>query len=390
MRNRIANLDIPDHVGLAYDVWAPTGPDGKIPTDGDRKKNWLQKIAAIPVPADYKPAFDRWKASFTPADVLGDFTLTSRLLLGHGNPAPSEVGLTVHHTWGVPLIPGSALKGLCANYVQTAYGPQDNTSLLWELNDTARRDWRGVIWKGARIRQGPGEFYRDLFGAPDAEADQEFEKHGLRAGAQKGQVIFHDALYIPDSAPGDKPFAVDVLTPHQSEYYRAAGDQADQWPNDYDDPNPVNFLNVRPGAKFLIALSGPEDWVALARHFLTEALEDWGVGGKTAAGYGRGRVAKWRNGELSAHARSDDLDEFARWVGAPQAEDGTQLQTTNEKLGGVENQWIGRLSRLSDAERMEAVKLIEKWEPKKSKKKKLQEQAARFRKIISTIRNPEN
>jgi hypothetical protein len=37
----------------------------------------------------------------------------------------------------------------------------------------------------------------------------------------------------------------------------------------------------------LFALSGPPDWTQLTEQLLRGALEKWGVGGKTSAGYGR-------------------------------------------------------------------------------------------------------
>jgi len=61
-----------------------------------------------------------------------------------------------------------------------------------------------------------------------------------------------------------------------------------RWPNDYDSPNPVGFISVRPGTKFLLALSGEGEWPELALCLLTEAIGAWGAGGKTSAGYGRG------------------------------------------------------------------------------------------------------
>ena len=54
-----------------------------------------------------------------------------------------------------------------------------------------------------------------------------------------------------------------------------------------DSPNPVGFITVRPGAQFLLAVTGPDAWRDRAMQLLLEALENWGVGGKTSAGYGR-------------------------------------------------------------------------------------------------------
>jgi CRISPR-associated protein Cmr6 len=274
----------PDHhIGLAYDTWAPTGSDGKIP-EAERAR-WLHTLSGIAIAADYRHFFDRWKAGFQePRDRTFELTLASRLLVGHGNASGAEVGLCVHRTWGVPVIPGSALKGLLAHYVDAVYGPADPTRPPWEQTETDRIAYQGIVWKGRRIQRGPGAMYRTLFGAPDAEEDAEMAKQGYDAGATAGLITFHDALYLPGSTDDDKPFVPDVLTVHQKTYYDSSGRA---WPIDYDNPVPVAFLSVRPGAKMLLALSGPPDWTQLAARLLQDALDKWGAGAKTSAGYGR-------------------------------------------------------------------------------------------------------
>lgn len=298
--------EIPDHLGLAYDAWAPVvseGSDrskhGKVPDKGTNdnispRASWLEKLAGLQIAPYYAHAFERWKKSFAvPGHTLLDFTLDSRLLVGHGNPSATEVGLTVHHTWGAPVITGSALKGLCAHYTASIYGPDDLDILPWDQLDKERAQFQGVLWDGKKIKAGPGGYYRALFGAPDAQLDKNARPE-WKTGAARGGVFFHDALYIPGSIAGDRPFAPDVLTVHQKTYYNAQGKseqgKPEPWPNDYDSPNPVAFLTVRPKAKFLIALSGPEEATVLAAHILSEALREWGVGGKTSLGYGRGSV----------------------------------------------------------------------------------------------------
>jgi len=187
---------------------------------------------------------------------------------------------SVHHTWGVPMIPGSALKGLLAHYVDAMYGPENTDLPPWEQQDMERERvcYQGVTWHGRRVRRGPGEVYRALFGSPDADEDDAMRDRGIEAGAAAGRIVFHDAL--PGSAEGDRPFAADVLTVHQKGYYGSSGVA---WPNDYDNPNPVGFLSVRPGARMLLALSGPPDWTRLAERLLTDALREWGVGGQGEA-----------------------------------------------------------------------------------------------------------
>lgn len=275
MRQSLQGVGIPDHIGLAYDSWAPVECDGKVP-DAIRAQ-WLADLAAIPTSPDYIDYFRRWKMSFhEPADRVFELELAHRMLVGHGNTSATEVGLTVHHTWGVPVIPGSALKGLVAHYVDAVYGGEEETRIAY----------RGVVWSSnkKRIQRGPGVIYREMFGAPDADEDEAMRERGLAAGASAGVVTFHDALYVPDSAPQGKPFAADVLTVHQKTYYEQKGPD---WPNDYDKPIPVAFLTVRPRVKMLLALSGPADWTALAEQLLRDALDKWGVGGKTSVGYGR-------------------------------------------------------------------------------------------------------
>ncbi|HXF54794.1 MAG TPA: type III-B CRISPR module RAMP protein Cmr6 [Hyphomicrobiaceae bacterium] len=288
-------------MGLAYDAWAPVGDDGKVP-DTERA-GWLSALAGTAVSTDYRRAYECWKASFrAPSHRVFELMLASRLLIGHGNSSAIDIGLTVHHTWGVPVIPGSALKGLLAHYVDAVYGPDDPSLPLWEQvgEAKARADYQGITWRSGRIERGPGAVYRALFGAPDAKQDDEMRTQGFDAGASAGAVVFHDALYVPGSVTGDRPYAADVLTVHQKEYYNSEGKSP---PNDYDDPNPVAFLTVRPGARLLFALSGPEDWTALAERLLRDALERWGVGGKTSAGYGRVLAPEQAGGVRSSTGR---------------------------------------------------------------------------------------
>jgi CRISPR-associated protein Cmr6 len=261
------------------------GDDGKVPDA--RRAEWLSALAALAVAPDYSRSFQRWKTSFSaPGDRVFELVLASRLLVGHGNSSAIDVGITVHHAWGVPVIPASALKGLVAHFVDATYGPNEPERRPWEQegDERARADYQGVTWRGRRIERGPGAVYRALFGAPDAQEDDAMRERGFDAGASAGLVTFHDALYVPKGGADDRPFAADVLTVHQKDYYDSSGGS---WPNDYDSPNPVAFLTVRPGARLLFALSGPADWTELAERLLRDALEKWGVGGKTSAGYGR-------------------------------------------------------------------------------------------------------
>jgi len=259
------------HFAHAYDVLDPKlKPDGKA--DPEARDKWLERCEQILVSPDYALPYRRWKDSFGTEAETRVVEAKSRILIGHGNPSGSDVGLTVHHTWGVPILPGSALKGLTANYVDVVYGDRE---------EPERRGWLGPTWTGRRINRGDGagEHFGRLFGAPAVDGEEGSDRRGL--------VEFHDALYVPRSA-GSQPFARDVLTVHQKQYYDSQGKS---WPNDWDSPNPVGFVTAKPGTRFLLVLTGASGWRERAMTLLLEALSDWGIGGKTSAGYGRLRVS---------------------------------------------------------------------------------------------------
>jgi CRISPR-associated protein Cmr6 len=229
------------HVGLMLDRFLPQHDDEH--TGAKQLYDLAQQTEVSPV---YKSAFSRWRQSLQRLEGVRLFTATaaSPIAVGLGNESVLEVGLTVHRTYGVPIIPGSALKGLCR---------------------------RGAL----RLRSEgklTDEQFRVLFGYSDDNG---------RASA--GYIVFWDAWYDPESVQG-KPFHRDTITVHHADYYTSRG-QA--YPTDFDDPNPVPFLVVRPGARFLFAVQSPDDgWGAFAQNLLQWCLQNLGVGAKTNAGYG--------------------------------------------------------------------------------------------------------
>ncbi len=348
IRDRVG-LDAGDHVGLAYTTLAPVAQDGKVP---DKTKDpWLAKLADIAVAPDYRAHLDAWIASFAHASArLFALTLDARLLIGHGNASGTDVGLTVHHTWGVPIIPGSALKGTLAHHVATTYGSDPSVT----TPDPAHDPWRGVGWVGTAITRGPGELYRALFGAPDADDDRAVSA----PGATRGYVVFHDALYLGDASPVcevispapelTRPFTADTLTVHQKGYY---DDRGKSEPCDHDDPNPVGFLTVRPKAQFVVVLEGLPDWTALAGHLLRESLAQRGVGGKTTNAYGRATLTDAR---LPAPPPSAAITEFSAWL--DEARGGAVPQ--RDLLAQIRDEQLERLCALSGAERIAAAALV--------------------------------
>lgn len=159
------------------------------------------------------------------------------LLTGTGEAGIRNVGLALHGTYGWPVLRGSALKGVAHAYA---------------------RD----------VAQLPEADRRDIFGTrPDAD-DHE-----------PGTVAFLDAVWHGT----DCTVAAHVLTPHYGPYY---GDRSGTVPPaEYHNPVPVTYLAVT-GGTFIATVIGPAATVDTARDLLTAAVDDLGVGAKTAAGYG--------------------------------------------------------------------------------------------------------
>lgn len=210
----------------------------------------------------YQSAFVRWQKAYDACYLSGQtlratLTTQDRLAIGLGNASPFEVGLTLDHTYGLPFMPGSALKGLAAAHASQA----------WAVNDAG--------WK-----EKTGEYHRFVFGDT----------------TQAGCIDFLDAWIRPESVSGTT-LVPDVTTPHHGAYYQA--DDTDQTPAaDWDSPVPVPFLTVNKGIKFelvlgcdLLAENAAErdtisGWLRKVSDLLCEALKHRGLGGKTSSGYG--------------------------------------------------------------------------------------------------------
>ena len=215
---------------------------------GDEKAKQLllsdAKKAVTSARDSYTPVFTRREQGLTPPEFETFKVKTrGRFAVGLGIESPIEVGLRLHHTYGTPIIPGSALKGVASHYCSEIWG----TDATFKLG---------------------GEAHSVLFGTT----------------AKAGAITFEDAWMLPEDL--DKAFELDVMTPHHSKYYTGA--DATREPTDFDMPVPVPFLSIR--GRFHVALGvepGAESWGALAKGLIKESLQMSGVGAKTRAGYGR-------------------------------------------------------------------------------------------------------
>jgi CRISPR-associated protein Cmr6 len=217
------------------------------------KARLVEDVAAIPVPPVYAKFFERWESgmkTLCPKEGLGIAKVQGRMAVGLGDESVLETSVKLHRTYGVPYIPGSALKGLVASYARNRIGGE------WAKDKPA---------------------YQIVFGKTE----------------EAGYLTFHDALYVPGSANG-KPLRADVITVHHPDYYggiKKGGELSP--PADWDDPNPVPFLSVT--GDYLVALSAVPDcelWITQTWKILELALREEGIGAKTSSGYGRMKLSQ--------------------------------------------------------------------------------------------------
>jgi len=240
------------------------------------RSDWLKKLVKRFQKEDnpalhelQKSLIKRWQEQVlaTPS-LIFEMRLRSRMVVGLGGKNALEFGITLHHTSGMPILPGSALKGAARNFalLTIAADPDypNNAASLEEL-DAQLMSRDDMLHTDALI-------YRRAFGSQESA----------------GECIFHDALVSRMPTTGSL-YAVDVMTPHFVKYYTSSGGDA---PDDGDNPNPISFLTVERGTTFGVAVStrrGAPDEEAVrlrAAQWVVEALDMLGIGAKTVAGYG--------------------------------------------------------------------------------------------------------
>lgn len=237
-RNKLMGISIQPstHAGLWLDKYLEEQMKG----GGENAKKRHFEAVEKPLTDAYLVFFERWQHSLEQAGAMTrKAKAQGRLVIGIGGESVLETSITLHHTYGVPYIPGSALKGLAARYARTRLKKE-----TWGKDTTA---------------------YQTLLGDTTTA----------------GYVTFFDALYIPGSAKQASPLALDVITVHHPEYYRGEG----MPPADWDNPTPIPFMSAT--GSYLVALHGAEDWVKGAFEILELALVEEGIGARTSSGYGR-------------------------------------------------------------------------------------------------------
>ncbi len=188
-----------------------------------------------------------------------------RLVVGLGNPSVTETSMTLHNIYGIPYIPGQALKGITRSY------------FLQKYFDIEKKEFGIIKINAAEFKAK--ELYKIIFG------DDYYGEAN-----EKGSIIFFDAFPVSDEIIIEK----DVMTPHYSNYYGKGWNPTDEFST-----NPIPFYTVKNTKfNFLFALIKEEirmneekiiyaeDLKNFVSKLIKEALEEHGVGAKTSVGYG--------------------------------------------------------------------------------------------------------
>ncbi len=184
------------------------------------------------------------------ADNTFELKTQTRLVVGLGSGSVLETSIKLHHIYGVPYIPASAIKGVLRAY------------RIWEL-----ADWDKDKFKEIEKRIDENK--------PNSDKEKKIIKI-FGNQQQKGKLIILDAY--PTDFEG---FDIDIMNPHFPDYY-----DKDKAPADWQNPNPITFLVIPKGTTFKFFFKNVNVYDGYLEKNLKEAFENIGIGGKTSLGYG--------------------------------------------------------------------------------------------------------
>ncbi len=205
------------------------------------EEGWIEKINQR-----FQKVLDDFKNSgfeVFPSHFPFPFPLSWRMVIGLGGTHPQETSMTLHHIYGIPYIPGSAVKGVTRHWVILSKFNNDEVA---------------------------------------AEGDEDF-KNIFGTQTQAGKVIFFDAYPV-----GNITLKMDIMNPHYPDYYSGKKKDSKEIPPpaDWQNPNPIKFLTVEKTMFNFYLASRDSELLNKAAKWLKEALKKYGIGAKTSLGYG--------------------------------------------------------------------------------------------------------
>jgi len=213
--------------------------------------------------------------SFQGSVAAFEATLGGRMMVNLAGGVVENAGIALDRCFGLPFIPGSAVKGIT------------RVQALWEIHDAQGTEKQRLL-RLAMLLLGYGAHdVRGDFGWAGGSSEAQTAANEIGANEFKGCACFLPAY--PTTSP---ILVVDMVNPHYPQYYGGRPGLA----TDDESPVPNYFPAVEAGSSFgfavllnrvpnLPGITAPE-LLAPARQWLERAVTRKGVGAKTAAGYG--------------------------------------------------------------------------------------------------------
>lgn len=379
-------------------------PGAKDTGDQQPRREWFKALLGKAAVSSASEPRRQWLAQAASAGggLLLYAQLQSRLMVNMAGGVMENAGLCLDR-YGLPLITGSAVKG-CARRmaIQSLVEKREEGATANDLADLLAAaaqifGWGETDWKQGRTRGKngkPGDLFSDFeFGCGEGALWKQVRPlaasrlFALRAGQKHdhpeepwldlpnfaGSVAFLPALPLkisaaglPLEAPALGQLELDVLTCHHGKYYSQAKDRAGNLVMplalDNEEPIPVTFPTVAGGHVFvftLLPLRGcPQRLLGQARAWLASGLANFGLGAKTAAGYGWFDVSEATNSLVAQAITKQARDESERQRKESEAaaqkakEEAERLQRENMKAAlaslSPERQEDFKLTQLSD------------------------------------------
>ena len=214
IRNEFFNKTFLENIKKLYEYEKGQKKEGKIPKNQFKETNFFYVYNFPVIEVNYKVMFNesivnyQWEKDFltninkTKQKMMEslkesgylieqfDLKLQWRLIVGLGASHPQETSMTLHHIFGIPYIPGSALKGVSRHYMiwkfvdeneeelKSLLGKSNFAELLKELNKALEKE------KNLTVSVGNISF-KDLI-------------HIFGTQNRQGKIIFFDAYPIEE------------------------------------------------------------------------------------------------------------------------------------------------------------------------------------------------
>lgn len=234
---------------------------------------------------------------------------------GTGLEGEIKIGFYFDHTTGLPVIPGSSVKGTLRSVFPLDYlknarkaDKQEDKALLKDKAAACKEYLATEINEIVEEKNWTTDHIEDLerwlFGDNEAGKDSQVP--------MSKRVIFYDAYPVRMLKGADLAFmGLDYITPHEP----------------LKDPNPIQFLKVMPGLVYRFqfrwaSYQGEKNGLELQpeqlQKLFSRILQDIGIGAKTNVGYGQLLLPKaykdqyWNDSEKEKARLAKEQAEKAR------------------------------------------------------------------------------